>query len=99
MTRYHDVVARLGGEEFAVVAPNMDIDLLIKLAERIRKAIAAHGDPVGQCPAEDHHQRRACGLGPARRRPRISSAAPTRCSTRRRGSAGTASAPDIAGRR
>jgi two-component system cell cycle response regulator len=41
MTRYHDVVARLGGEEFAVVAPNMDNDLLIKLAERIRKAIAA----------------------------------------------------------
>jgi two-component system cell cycle response regulator len=41
MTRYHDVVARLGGEEFAVVAPNMDNDLLMKLAERIRKAIAA----------------------------------------------------------
>ncbi|MBX3576889.1 MAG: GGDEF domain-containing protein [Rhizobiaceae bacterium] len=40
MTRYHDVVARLGGEEFAVVAPNMDGDLLMKLAERIRKAIA-----------------------------------------------------------
>lgn len=41
MTRYHDVVARLGGEEFAVVAPNMDEALLMKLAERIRKAIAA----------------------------------------------------------
>jgi two-component system, cell cycle response regulator len=41
MTRYHDVVARLGGEEFAVVAPNLDIDMLAKLAERIRKAIAA----------------------------------------------------------
>ena len=41
MTRYHDVVARLGGEEFAVVAPNMDNDLLMKLAERIRKAVAA----------------------------------------------------------
>jgi diguanylate cyclase (GGDEF)-like protein len=40
-TRHHDVVARLGGEEFAVVAPNMDTDMLIKLAERIRKAIAA----------------------------------------------------------
>lgn len=40
MTRYHDVVARLGGEEFAVVAPNMDHDLLVKLAERIRKGIA-----------------------------------------------------------
>jgi diguanylate cyclase (GGDEF)-like protein len=40
MTRYHDVVARLGGEEFAVVAPNMDSDLLVRFAERIRKAIA-----------------------------------------------------------
>lgn len=40
MTRYHDVVARVGGEEFAVVAPNMDTDLLLKLAERIRKSIA-----------------------------------------------------------
>jgi two-component system, cell cycle response regulator len=41
MTRYHDVVARLGGEEFAVVAPNMDLDDLVKLAERIREGIAA----------------------------------------------------------
>nr|WP_245247778.1 GGDEF domain-containing protein [Tianweitania sediminis] len=41
MTRHHDVVARLGGEEFAVVAPNMTPELLFKLAERIRKAIAA----------------------------------------------------------
>ncbi|MGE0502950.1 MAG: GGDEF domain-containing protein [Rhizobiaceae bacterium] len=41
MTRYHDVVARLGGEEFAVVAPNMDSDMLVKLADRIRKAVAA----------------------------------------------------------
>lgn len=41
MTRYHDVVARLGGEEFAVVAPNMDRDLLVKFAERIRKAVAS----------------------------------------------------------
>ena len=40
LTRYHDVVARLGGEEFAVVTPNMDADLLAKFAERIRKAIA-----------------------------------------------------------
>ena len=41
MTRYHDVVARLGGEEFAVVAPNMNEDQLFKLAERIRKEISA----------------------------------------------------------
>lgn len=40
MTRYHDVVARLGGEEFAVVAPNMDSEMMVRFAERIRKAIA-----------------------------------------------------------
>jgi diguanylate cyclase (GGDEF)-like protein len=40
LTRYHDVVARLGGEEFAVVTPNMDAELLARFAERIRKAIA-----------------------------------------------------------
>ncbi len=39
-TRRHDVVARLGGEEFAVVVPNMDDDHLQKFAERIRKAVA-----------------------------------------------------------
>ncbi|PHP67547.1 GGDEF domain-containing protein [Zhengella mangrovi] len=38
-TRYHDVVARLGGEEFAIVAPNMDSDALTKFADRIRMAI------------------------------------------------------------
>lgn len=39
-TRYHDIAARLGGEEFAVVAPNMDSEGLLKFAERIRKAVA-----------------------------------------------------------
>jgi two-component system cell cycle response regulator len=38
-TRYHDVVARLGGEEFAIVAPNVEVEELAGLAERIRKAI------------------------------------------------------------
>ena len=40
MTRFHDVVARLGGEEFAVVAPNMETETLVRFAERIRKAIS-----------------------------------------------------------
>lgn len=39
-TRYHDIVARLGGEEFAVVAPNLDQATLEKLADRIRRAVA-----------------------------------------------------------
>ncbi|MER0239697.1 GGDEF domain-containing protein [Fulvimarina sp. MAC8] len=38
-TRHHDVVARLGGEEFAVVAPNMGKSDCAAFAERIREAI------------------------------------------------------------
>ena len=41
ITRYHDVVARLGGEEFAVIAPNMSADALTGFGERLRDAIAA----------------------------------------------------------
>lgn len=48
MTRYHDVVARLGGEEFAIVTPNMSADGLQKLAERIRDAIASLIIPTGR---------------------------------------------------
>lgn len=48
MTRYHDVVARLGGEEFAVVTPNMNVDGLKNLAERIRDAIAELAIPAGR---------------------------------------------------
>lgn len=47
MTRYHDVVARLGGEEFAIVAPNMDLELLTRFAERMRKAIASMAIDAG----------------------------------------------------
>lgn len=39
-TRYHDVVARIGGEEFAILAPNLDMRSLNKLADRIRMAIS-----------------------------------------------------------
>ena len=43
-TRYHDVLARIGGEEFAVLFPNTDGFALQRLAERIRESIA--GAPV-----------------------------------------------------
>ncbi|WP_018688386.1 GGDEF domain-containing protein [Ahrensia kielensis] len=39
-TRHHDVVARVGGEEFAILAPNLDVTALNKLANRIRVAIS-----------------------------------------------------------
>jgi diguanylate cyclase (GGDEF)-like protein len=36
-----DVAARLGGEEFAVVMPRTDVEGAVKLAERLREAVAA----------------------------------------------------------
>jgi len=47
MTRYHDIVARLGGEEFAIVAPNMELEVLSRFADRIRKAIASQTIAIG----------------------------------------------------
>lgn len=39
-TRYHDIVARLGGEEFVIVAPNLSQENIVRLADRIRVAIS-----------------------------------------------------------
>lgn len=38
-TRHHDILARLGGEEFAIVFPNVDEASLLRMAERVREAI------------------------------------------------------------
>ncbi|WP_421858007.1 GGDEF domain-containing protein [Oricola sp.] len=46
-TRYHDIAARIGGEEFAVVAPNLDVPELKKLANRLRLAVADLAINVG----------------------------------------------------
>lgn len=42
--RASDIVARIGGEEFAVLAPATDSDTLAGLAERLRQAV--HATPV-----------------------------------------------------
>ena len=42
-----DVPARLGGEEFAVVLPNTNLDGAVRLAERIRVAIGEAAIVVG----------------------------------------------------
>ena len=39
-TRYHDVLARIGGEEFAIIVPNSSLVGLERFAERIRQAVA-----------------------------------------------------------
>lgn len=39
-TRYHDVLARLGGEEFAILSPNITERQLYNLSDRIRQAVS-----------------------------------------------------------
>ncbi len=39
-TRYHDVMARLGGEEFAILSPNITETQLYNLSDRIRQAVS-----------------------------------------------------------
>jgi two-component system cell cycle response regulator len=46
-TRYHDIAARIGGEEFAVVAPNLSVVELSKLANRLRLAVSDLAIDVG----------------------------------------------------
>ncbi len=63
-TRYHDVVARLGGEELRNRgAQRMDTETLLRFAERIRKAVAGMVIQSGNAPAEDHGERRPRHLG------------------------------------
>lgn len=47
-TRQHDVVARLDGAEFAVLAPNMDEERMTKFANRIREAVSALEIDLGE---------------------------------------------------
>ena len=54
--RVHDTVARLGGEEFAILLPDADADAAYQFAERARRAIARI--PVAQTPL-------ACSAGVA----------------------------------
>lgn len=47
MVRQSDIFARVGGEEFAVLAPNAGQTAAVELAERIRLAVAALPVPFG----------------------------------------------------
>lgn len=40
--RKNDVFSRIGGEEFAIISPNTDLESAFKLAEKIRKIIEKH---------------------------------------------------------
>jgi diguanylate cyclase (GGDEF)-like protein len=46
--RESDILARYGGDEFVVVLPETPTNGALVIAERIRKAIEAHGFPVDQ---------------------------------------------------
>ncbi|MEQ9123285.1 MAG: GGDEF domain-containing protein, partial [Alphaproteobacteria bacterium] len=46
VTRASDMIARLGGEEFAVVTPDADIGLASRIAERLRLAVCETEFPM-----------------------------------------------------
>jgi diguanylate cyclase (GGDEF)-like protein len=45
--RPYDLIGRYGGEEFLVIAPNCDLGLTQRLAERIREAVSGEGIELG----------------------------------------------------
>nr|WP_237728301.1 GGDEF domain-containing protein [Cellulomonas sp. APG4] len=48
VVRQHDLVARVGGEEFVVVAPGTDRDRAVQLAERLRAVLPQEvGEALG----------------------------------------------------
>ena len=93
-TRYHDVAARVGGEEFAVVAPNMDLELLKKLAERIRKAVADLVIESGNVRLKVTSSFGLVDLGRPRDGGSLLTSAPTKCCMSPNSRAATASAPE-----
>lgn len=46
VTRASDMIARLGGEEFAIVTPTAGLPIAARVAERLRKAIASQQFPL-----------------------------------------------------
>lgn len=46
VTRASDMIARLGGEEFAIVTPGAELPIATRVAERLRKAIAGQQFPT-----------------------------------------------------
>ena len=47
-TRFHDVVARIGGEEFAVIAPNLAQHDLHRFAEKLRSELSKLAIVIGE---------------------------------------------------
>lgn len=45
--RIHDLMGRLGGEEFALLLPETEIDAAVVVAERLREAVARHPIKLG----------------------------------------------------
>ena len=62
VSRVPDVVCRLGGEEFLILCPDIEVDCAAVLAERLRRATEAH-----DFHCDDHHLRVTVSLGVGQR--------------------------------
>ena len=58
--REHDVVARNGGDEFAALLPDTDLDMALRVADRLRRAMHGIALPHGQARISI-----GCAAGPA----------------------------------
>ena len=93
--RARDLVARTGGEEMAVIMPEVDLRGALVVAERMRAAVAAAAIPQGPSAVasvrDDQRRRDGNARSGPRRRSTIWSAAPTARSILRKTPAATAS--------
>ena len=63
--RIHDLVGRLGGEEFALLLPETGIDAAVVVAERLREALAQHPIDLGT-PGQRFHVTASIGVAQLR---------------------------------
>jgi diguanylate cyclase (GGDEF)-like protein len=61
--RESDVVARLGGEEFALVLPEIDLDGALAMAERVRRRLTE--EPIGTAGSVTHRVTASFGVAEA----------------------------------
>ena len=69
--RTHDVVCRIGGEEFLMICPDSDAQAAAQCAERLRQAVGATRMQVGKVSLQVTISLGVAAMGPAMRGPEV----------------------------